>query len=55
MKEVLFAVKKEEKKQHMHLIDIQIIIFILTNDKVKMIIQKRVMLTSKQFDILRNN
>ena len=55
VKEVLFAVKKEEKKQHMHLIDIQIIIIILTNDRVKMNIQRRLILTCKNIDILSNN
>ena len=55
VKVVLAAVKKEENKQHICLIDIQIIIIILTNDSVKMSIHKRFMLTSKQFDILSNN
>ena len=55
VKEVPTVVKKEEKKQHICLIDIQIMIVILANDRVKMSTHKRVMLTSKQFDILSNN
>ena len=55
VKEVLTSVKKEEKKQHVHLTDIQIIIIILTNDKFKMNIHRRLMWICENIDILSNN
>ena len=47
--------KRKKNKQHLHLTDILIIIIILTNDKVKMNIHRRLMWTCENIDIPSNN